>query len=195
MTEESSSPHKNKGTTPPSTPEKPSKKKESSKKAPDLIPINDEIRVATLSDFQRLSTLSQKLSNDSSFPPASQPSSPPEALDSSQGSEDRLPLSPPHTPMKQKPREAEQEEEESLKKDLEAISNIQLTGTTSTKINYLIDRLRSHPYEKTIIFSQYINTLYHICEALQVANLPHLAFHSKIVPTFCPTPTFFFSFK
>jgi len=59
-------------------------------------------------------------------------------------------------------------------------SDVKIIKTTSTKINYLLDKLRSHPSEKAIIFSSVKNTLYYLGHSLNAAGFKFLAFYSGL---------------
>lgn len=63
------------------------------------------------------------------------------------------------------------------------ISRVQVRGTTSAKLTYLISRIRECvKTEKCIVFSSFNDVLYDVCEALVVANVRHIAFHTRMRP-------------
>jgi hypothetical protein len=103
--------------------------------------------------------------------------------------DDQAPPTPPTTPPKKKKITPRQELEtlllpssdEDKRSDHAKLTNMKLVCTTSTKINYLLQQLLQHSGDKIVVFSQYPNTIYHICEALKIANIRHAAYHTKIV--------------
>lgn len=132
----------------------------------------------------------RKVSQSPNRPPTPPLSEESEMSSSSQGmGEDTTPSSstPPSTPTKKRTfdemmqsviRAADPTEREA---DQVSLGALKMVGTTSTKLNYLLRGLLEHQDEKTIVFSQFANSLYHICEALQLAQIKHMVFHSKIV--------------